>query len=86
MKNRMKVHNVRVVFLTHVEPGENLGVPRNRKETAEEKKARKQAVKLSRRDARSQKKQLKTAFKHEEIRQRKMKAAQPTANRTVLQF
>ncbi|KAI8871438.1 hypothetical protein GQ42DRAFT_154483 [Ramicandelaber brevisporus] len=37
----------------------NLGAARNRKETAEEKKARKQAVKAERRDRRADKKQLK---------------------------
>lgn len=49
------------------------GEARNKKETAEEKRARKAAVKAARREARAAKKSLKSAFKEEERRQRKVK-------------
>mmetsp|Transcript_13452 Transcript_13452/g.53443 ORF Transcript_13452/g.53443 Transcript_13452/m.53443 type:complete len:515 (+) Transcript_13452:43-1587(+) len=47
----------------------NHGAKRKRKETAEEKRARKAAVKAMRRDRRMQKKELKTRFKEEAVRQ-----------------
>uniref|UniRef100_A0A7S2GYY7 Protein LTV1 homolog n=1 Tax=Octactis speculum TaxID=3111310 RepID=A0A7S2GYY7_9STRA len=50
--------------------GENKGVGRNKKETKEEKKARKQAIKKERQENRTQKRNLKDAYKADEAQQR----------------
>jgi protein LTV1 len=52
------------------EPAENMGVPRDKKESKAEKKARKQAIKDERRTRRETKKATTTAFKAEEKRQK----------------
>eukprot|EP00003_Mantamonas_plastica_P022573 TRINITY_DN386_c1_g1_i2.p1 TRINITY_DN386_c1_g1~~TRINITY_DN386_c1_g1_i2.p1 ORF type:complete len:485 (-),score=255.23 TRINITY_DN386_c1_g1_i2:808-2262(-) len=51
----------------------NRGEKRDKNETAEEKRLRKKAVKAARKAKRQQKKELKTAFKQEELKQRKQK-------------
>lgn len=53
-------------------------VVRNKDESPEEKRARKQATKLSRRENREQKKQTKTAFRKEELVQKKVESRRTT--------
>ncbi|KAI8095765.1 Low temperature viability protein-domain-containing protein [Thamnidium elegans] len=54
------------------EQAENKGAPRTKEETKEEKKARKQAVKEAKKNRREEKKTTKSAFKDEEIRQKRI--------------
>jgi protein LTV1 len=56
----------------------NKGAARSKGETADERRARKQAVKAERRERRSEKKQTREAFKAEKIRQDKMEASART--------
>jgi hypothetical protein len=56
----------------------NLGVRRDRTETTEEKKARKETMKIIKRQRRGEKRNMKTKFKEEETRQAKIAAQNPS--------
>eukprot|EP00040_Diaphanoeca_grandis_P001507 m.18701 g.18701 ORF g.18701 m.18701 type:complete len:500 (-) comp12169_c0_seq1:116-1615(-) len=62
---------------------ENLGVARAKKETAEEKKARKQAIKDTKKERRVVKKGTKVAFKDEEKRQKKLHSSNPAFGKKI---
>eukprot|EP01126_Amoeba_proteus_P066794 TRINITY_DN9737_c0_g1_i5.p1 TRINITY_DN9737_c0_g1~~TRINITY_DN9737_c0_g1_i5.p1 ORF type:complete len:192 (-),score=63.49 TRINITY_DN9737_c0_g1_i5:91-666(-) len=64
----------------------NVGAPRKKNETLEEKKMRKSKIKESRRQNRSEKKATKVAFKEEEIRQRNVNATNFARKQTVVQY
>eukprot|EP00002_Diphylleia_rotans_P040888 TRINITY_DN9820_c0_g1_i1.p1 TRINITY_DN9820_c0_g1~~TRINITY_DN9820_c0_g1_i1.p1 ORF type:complete len:571 (+),score=189.68 TRINITY_DN9820_c0_g1_i1:74-1786(+) len=64
------------------EERENLGVPRPKKETAEEKRNRKKQLKDAKKERRQDKKFLKEAFKQEELKQAKL-ASQPAFGKSI---
>jgi len=63
----------------------NKGASRNKKETADEKKLRKLAIKEHKRLQREKKKELKTEFNREITRQQNMNAGQ-IVNKTIIQY
>jgi len=64
----------------------NLGEGRQKTETAEEKRARKNEVKAMRREHRQEKKSNRTTFREEEVKQRKQNATNFTRGKTVVQY
>jgi len=69
-----------------VSDGENLGIKRDKKEGAEDKKLRKQMLKDAKRAQRVQKKQLKETFKSEKQRQERIGASNPSSSQTIFKY
>jgi len=64
----------------------NLGAPRTKDETPEQKRLRKQGTRTLRKEKRQVKKGNRVAFHEEEVRQKTLNATNFTRNKTVLQY
>lgn len=67
-------------------PKQNLGAPREKDESKESKKLRKQMVKQERRVRREDKKSLKEAYKAEEMKQKQHFATNKVQNKSVIKL